>query len=764
MTRSRIRKNSEAQEKRRGRNKRMKLFGFMMILCMTGLLARLGYITVVHGAEFERIAVRQLIIRQSNVEQVIEPVRGGILDRNRQPLVDNEIVYLVALDVNVLLSLPDNRRNRELIEETINTLNEVLHIPVSTLEGYLNPYSETFRATYWRIIAQEVPAYTALSLQGLRHVHLRPSALQRFPDPYLAPQVLGFIRGDARWGLELEYRAELLGDPGRILRAFQADSAPIEEIPARDGHWLVTTLDSGIQRIAQRVVDEAAVLYQARFTGVAVMNPHTGEVLAMAQWPSFPLDAPDDGTRFTDPGASSFWHYMEPEEQMSHMFRTWPNFFLSQTFEPGSTFKPFVMAAAVEEGVINPHVERFYCEGVRQVADWDIHCHNVHGHGSLTMLEALVVSCNLAMIDIVQAMGRDVFYNFRNDFGFGEQTGIDLPGEESVSSPLVMYTRAQLNPVELATSSFGQGFNTTSIQALNAFAALVNGGYVMRPYVVSQIVDAQGQVQRETMPTVVRNILSHNTSDFMRESMQAVVSAPNGTGRRAAIEGFTIGGKTGTGEQIPRGTKVVTSFVGYMPVENPQFIAIAVVYDPYDIGLTAGASAAVMLREVFEGIIDYRQLPPAGAEQATGVLNIGGEVLQDFSGMQLSEVTPILNRMGVDFEITGRGSTIAYHIPGANQPVPRRTPLFLHMDGDISDLDGLTFMPSVEGLPVERAVEMVETSGLVPFIVSTGPMGRGDSDSEEEAEDVWIVDRQFPRAGLHIQRGTEVRLRTRVVE
>ena len=763
---------------RQSRNRRIKFVGVVISMILAALLVNIGYITFTYGADFERYAVRQLIIRQSNIERQIPPAHGGILDRNRQPLIDNERVYNITLDVNVLHTLEPNRRNPNPQESILEQIHEVLGIPMDTLWGYLATDSDgnLIAPNFHRPIARHVPAYTALRLSNIRHVYLEADALRVFPDPYFAPQVLGFVRGDAAWGLENQYQREMAGDPGRVFRAFQADAAPIEDVPARDGYWLVTTLDAGIQRIAQRVVDEAAFRYRAEFTGIVIMNPHTAEILAVAQWPSFPLDAPHDGTRFTDPRVSNFWHYMNEEEQVAHWFHTWPSFAISRSFEPGSTFKPFIMAAAIEEGIISPEISRFYCAGVRTVADWDIGCHNVHGHGSLTLMEALMVSCNIAPIEIVQALGRDRFYRFRNDFGFGDWTGIDLPGESPVSGPGVMYTLAQLNPVELATSSIGQGFNATPIQMINAFAAIINGGYIMRPHVVSQIVDAQGNIRSETTPTVVRNILSNRTSDFMREAMHSVVS-PGGTGRRAVIEGYTMGGKTGTGEQGVRGAGwIVTSFIGYMPVENPQFIAMAVVYNPEDTELMASVSAAPMVREVFEGIIEYKQLPPAGAEQATGVLDIGGEVLPDFSGMELREVTPILNNMGVDFEISRSGAVISHHIPGAGQPVPRGTPIFLYLDGNIDNLDDLTFMPSVEGLPRARAEEMIIASGLVPFVIAEESMGTrswmfeadeadgGEEAPEDEPADNWIIDRQFPSAGRHIQRGSQVRLRARDLE
>ena len=766
------------------RNRRMKAVSVVITLCMVGLLLRIGYITEIYGADYERFAVRQLVIRQTAaVERPLPAVHGGILDRNRQPLVDSERVYDIGLDVNVLHSLEPVRGNPNPQERVLQAIHEILDIPMETLWDYMatNPDGTLVAPNFSRIIARQVPAYVAIQFRenNVRHVNLYQVSLRRFPDPYIAPQVLGFTRGDATWGLERQYNAEMSGEPGRVIRSFQTDSPGfIEDIPARDGYWLVTTLDAGIQRIAQRAVENAAHRYQAEYTGIVIMQPYTGEILAMAQWPSFPLDAPDDGSRFTNPQVANSWDDMSPEEQINHMNRTWSNFFLSRTFEPGSIFKPFVMAAAYEEGLLSPSMSHFYCTGARMVPGWHlpIGCHNRHGHGSMTLIEALMVSCNIAMIDMVQDMGRDTFYRYRNDFGFGERTGIDLPGEEAVSSPAVMYTLNQLNAVELATSSFGQGFNNTSIQAINAFAALINGGYVMRPYVVSQIVDAQGNVVHENTPSVVRNVLSQHTSDFMREAMQSVVS-PYGTGRRAVIDGYTIGGKTGTGEQgVPRGDWVVTSFLGYMPVENPQFLAMAVVYNPADNQLTAGASAAPMLREVFEGIIQYRQLPPAGAEQTTGILlDVGREILPDFSGMELQEVAIILNNMGIDYMITGRGAIVSHHIPTAGQPTPRDTPIFLHLDGNIDNLYELTFVPNVEGLPESRAVEQIIAAGLVPVVVTRANMGRGDwllSFDANEAEyeeidepaDNWIIYRQFPSSGLHIQRGTQIRLRAREAE
>ncbi|MCL1988587.1 MAG: penicillin-binding transpeptidase domain-containing protein [Firmicutes bacterium] len=753
------------------RNRRIVFVGIILTLAVSYLLLNIGYITITFGEEFERAAVRQLVINRRNLERIIEPAHGGVLDRNRQPIIDNEVVYHVALDVTVLNSLSETAQNLEMRENIIQSLHEALQIPRDVLVGFVDPNSPTFIDTRWRVLDNNVPANIALPLGELPHVHLEQAALRRFPDPYLAPQVLGFVRGDAAWGLELQYQNEMAGDPGRVFRSFQQGAAStIENVPARDGHWLVTTLDSSIQRSAQRIVENAARDYGAEYTSMLVMNPNTGEILAMAQWPSFPLDAPDDGTRFTDPAAANFWDDLTADEQLDHKLRIWPNFGVSRSFEPGSVFKPFVAAAAYEEGLVNIFAREFYCSGAQVVAGERIVCHDLNGHGSLNLIEALMVSCNPALIQVGQILGRDIFYDYRNDFGFGNFTGIDLPGEAPVSSPAVMYTLAQLNPVELATSSMGQGFNATPIQTLAGFASLINGGYLMRPYVVSQIIDAQGNVASETTPTSVRNVISAETSDFIRLALQDVVTVPGGTARQVEIEGFSVGGKTGTAQQgNPRGEWVVTSFIGYMPVDNPQFLALSIIYRPENNSISSGGTAGVMVRNLFEDIIHDRHLQPDGVAQTTGfITDFNSGFMPDFSGMELRDVTPILNSMGNEFQISSRGSIVVQHQPGPNQPITQNTTIFLTLDGDISDLDALTFMPDLIGARTDLALERVQSAGLIPIIVTDSYTGRTDWRNNPDAEpsdelvdtDAWLVERQFPSGGVHIQRGTQVVLRT----
>nr|AGS52124.1 cell division protein FtsI (Peptidoglycan synthetase) [uncultured bacterium contig00034] len=724
--------------------------------------------------------MRQLAIRQNSAETVIAPARGGILDRNRLPLVDSELAYNVILDVISLDSLKPSRGAPDPQQTVLLAINEALGIPLSTLGGYLNKDADgnLLRRTHYLILAKQVPPDAAMRLKGVPCVYLEENYIRYYPDPYVAPQVVGFARGDAVWGLERQYGAELAGASGRIFRTYGPDqSAYTDEVPATDGYWLITTLDSGIQRIAQEAVDAAAADIDCEYAGMLIMQPQTGEILAMAQWPSFALDTPDNGARFTDAKLGTVWDALREEEKLTNMYRAWGNFLISRSFEPGSIFKPVVVAAALEENLINPSIDAFFCNGVRTLYDVDLPCWNIHGHGSQTVREVIMNSCNVAMIDIIQRLGRDKFYKYRSDFGYGERTDIDLPGEEAVSAPGVMYTLSQLNPVELATSSFGQGFNNTSIQAVSAFAAIINGGNLMKPYIVAQIVDGRGNIVKENTPTVVRRVISQETSDYMRLILKDVVSE-QGTGRRAIIEGYEIGGKTGTAQQGLNRDWTVIAFMGYFPVDNPEYLALALVYRPAEYELSGGASAAPMLRDAFVKIIDYKQIPPAGAEQnASAAENyLNREPLGDYTGKQLTEVTRNLNNLGLDYQIYGSGSIVASHIPAAGQATPRDAPVHLYLDNTTGQDGELVYLPNVEGLTEERARAILTEAGFTPVVFAdNSTAGRTQAQGEPVTgagtprgaagdtvyADVLYVYRQYPSYGLYIQRGTEIKLKVR---
>jgi stage V sporulation protein D (sporulation-specific penicillin-binding protein) len=571
--------------------------------------------------------------------------------------------------------------------------------------------------------------------------------------------------------LESYYNSFLSGTPGRIFRRYDMYNTVItDENPAIPGHALITTLDSGIQGIAQKAADNAASLYQPEHASVIVMDPNTGEILAMAQSPSFDSNRPGDPSGFTDPLLSQTFGSLSEDAQLEALYSMWANFNITSTFEPGSIFKPIVIAAALEEGIITPN-STYYCDGHLQVADRDIACWiKATGriHGSQTLTQALANSCNVALMQMVASLGRDLFYNYRNDFGFGEKTGIDLPGENGASASSLMYSLEQLNAVELATSSIGQGFNCTAIQAITAFCAVINGGNLMQPHVVSQIVDNSNAVVKENKPTIIRKAISSETSEWMRQAMVNVIS-PEGTGRNAMIEGYAIGGKTGTAQQGAERDKYTVSFIGYLPADNPQYVAMALIDKPYG-DTTGSTSAAPMLKEVLEGIIEYKGLAPSDSDAAH--LPSGIE-MPNFSGQDLASVTHQLNGLSLDYMVSGYGNFVTGQFPSAGQLATPGSEIILYVEpSGVSEAE-LATVPNVVGLSLAQAEAALDSVGLIPiaYYDPTSIGGQNEPITSNVAEEApysqsltGIVYDQMPAAGIKVTPQVEVKIKLRLLQ
>jgi len=465
----------------------------------------------------------------------------------------------------------------------------------------------------------------------------------------------------------------------------------------------------------------------------------------------------------------------------------WRNFHTTSSYEPGSIFKPIVIAAALEEGLLSQNAT-FFCHGRRHiVADESLPCWTRWGHGSLSLTQALYQSCNVAMFYIMDRLGADTFYRYRGYFGFGERTGVDLPGEVSVSSPAVMYSRASLGPMQLATSSMGQGFNATTIQFMAAYAALVNGGNLLQPYIVSQVVDSFGNVVEETQPTVVRRVISAETSDFIRRQMQYVVSADAGTGRFARLPGHSIGGKTGTGQQGVRADRISSlTYIAFTPVENPEFLVLMVVDQICDITYGgAGAELGPRVRNIIEEIINIRGMQPSDGPYALDYWRthvLGTEVMPDYSGQRLADaVRDLSNRSNGGYQVVGSGTRISHTVPTPGRPMPENAPVFFHMDADSRIDQQMVIVPNLVGLTVNQAEIILREFGLpitlLNSLVTTVNPDAGTprttnrlTEEEREAEGIspavqetfpYVIYQQFPTAGAELERGTMVMLRAR---
>lgn len=708
------------------------LFVFMAIL--TVLFGRVVYWKVAHGAEFETAAKNQQINRYDLVNAAN---RGSILDRNEQVLAVSTAVYNVVLDPLQLAEENDEKKT----QQTFTTLCEYFpDLKYEDLQYHitLNPETNKINTpTHWKYLVKGVERSVKEELEAkkLLGVYFEQTSKRSYPLKTLACHLIGF---NNTWGLEGYYNDEMTGTPGRSFILYQgADKVTYQDYEAQDGNTIVTTLDYTIQQYAEQAVKETMETWPSQNVAAIVMNPNTGEIYAMAAADTFDLNDPDEPLKLeTDETFRETWEAMTDEEKSEYLNSTWKNFCVSDTYEPGSVYKPLVVAAALEEGVITQN-STFYCGGKLTVADRDINCHLHSGHGTISVEEIMAQSCNPGIIQIAQKLGVEKFYKYQREFGFGEKTGIDLPGEEVG----ILHAESAIGPVELATSSFGQTFNCTSIQMATAFSALINGGNLVKPYLVSQIVDDDGSVIMEQSTEVVRKVISQKTSDYIRTALKATVD--HGTGKKIAIPGYSIGCKTGTSEQGARDKKKWTlTHMAYFPAENPQYLVFSVIHLPEDYA-DGVQTTATMTKQLMENIIKYKNLEPTEATEETATLNSGKTTvtMPDYVGSSTYHVTMDLDGKGLNYKVVGTGNTITNQVPKSGTKVEVGSEVILYVAKSESD-SGTVKVPDVMGKTYSEAVKTLSDAGFE--VVFNGET----SNSTVTAQD--------PKYGVSVEEGSEV--------
>lgn len=710
------------------RNKRFNKLRFVVaffIVSLIGLVGRIFYIKAEYGNEYEREAIVQHVIKNA-IDRTIYPNRGTIVDRyeNSQPLAVSSTVYYVIFDAKVYLEVKEKIKDEEkqaFQEEIFEALNRIFGVSYDDLEKALseNPDSRYIRIQNKVTGTQKEEFENEMLELGrkLTCVWFEEDTLRRYPGTKTAAALIGFTTGDnSNWGIEATYNSELSGRTGRITRHYDKDSnAVTEKIDPVKGHTVVTTIDLMIQQEAQRLVAQYGYESQAENVGLIVLDPKTGQVLSMAQYPSFDLNDPYNIDKVDDGDFKENLKLMEESKQIEAMYKLWRNFNISHTFEPGSIYKPLVVAAALEEGVIVPE-SPFYCSGSKKILDTTIPCNDYVAHGHQNVKDVLANSCNVGMMEINEKLGREKYYKYQKDFGIGELTGIDLPGEGGNSS-FLYHTAATLNPVELAAASMGQGHNMTAIQMITAFSSVINGGNLMKPYIVSQILDENNNIVKENEPVILRKVVSKETSDEIREDLESVVTS--GTAKKAAIEGYRIGGKTGTAQQGVKtgdGDEPLTlSFIEYFPVDDPQYVIMTIVDKPKN--YTPGKSPTIpMAKDLTNFIIQYKRISPSSSDAEFGINREDTKVLEDFKGKGISEALRKLNAEGIIYEVSGSGSIVKNQLPAAGTRIAKGSKIFLTLEESTED-EELAFVPNVMGMYSNQASEIITNAGLVPVIV-----------------------------------------------
>lgn len=576
-----------------------------IVLAFVFLVGRITYINAASGDKYTKLVLDQ----QQYGSRTIPFKRGDIVDRNGTKIATSERIYNVILDMKVMLS------KEEYIEPTIQVLEDCFGIAEEDVRTLMDK-NPTGR---YNILKKGVDYATAQKFNkiesdsekypNVKGIWLEEDYVRKYPYNTLASDVIGFtVDGNVGSnGIEASYNSILNGTDGREY-GYQDESTSFEQTvkEPENGQTVMSTIDLQVQSIVEKHILEFNEEHknQAREgegsldTAVIVMNPQNGEILAEASYPNYDLNNPRDLTKYyTEEQIEA----MSDEEKLDTLNSLWNNFCVSDTYEPGSTFKPFVISAGLETGVLTGE-ESYTCGGVLHVGDHDIHCSNRDGHGAQTLKRALENSCNVALMQIGESMGAEEFTRYQELFGFGEMTGIDLPGEASTEG--LLYEAENMDAASLATNAFGQNFNVTMTQLAASFCSLVNGGNYYEPHVVKQIQDENGNVTETKDPVLVRKTISKETSDIIKDYMYGVVE--EGTGKSAAVEGYAIGGKTGTAEKLPRRNgKYLVSFIGYAPQENPQVVVYVVVNEPNAQGQANSGFATELASKIMGEIFPY---------------------------------------------------------------------------------------------------------------------------------------------------------------
>jgi len=606
----------EQDEKRKKKPKRMTgrmqttLVGVFCLFLVCLLIIMVRVAVVGQNTNYAKASLSQ----KTGTDTVLQYKRGDILDRNGTVLATSEKVYHLILDSRLLVN------NEEYLEPTVDALCAVYGYNKEELLALIeekktsayyrlrkNLTYEEMRAfeEYKEAVKEKEKGTTGTYVSKINGVTFEEEYLRDYPFGTLASHVLGFAKadGDGTYGIEQQYNESLSGINGRVYDYYNADLMVEQEtIAPQDGNCIVSTIDANLQRIVERHTENFLDTVGAKNVGVLMMDVNTGEVLAMQSNYSFDLNNPRDLTAWYSEEEIA---KMNDTEYLNALYKIWRNFCISDSYEPGSTFKPFTVAAALEEAVINTE-ETFLCDGGEQIAEYYISCHNQWGHGMINAAQSIMHSCNDVLMEIAEREGREIFSEYQNRFLLGRLTGIDLPGEV----PGIIMNQAQLNDTELATSSFGMSFNTTMIQLGSAFASMVNGGVYYEPHVVKEIRNGSGVVIETIEPRAVCNTVSEETSEFLKDAFYLTVK--EGTAKAAGIEGYLIGGKTGTAQKLPRSEgKYLVSFIGCAPADNPQVMIYVVVDEAADEELQSRASiASELAKNILEESLPYLKIFP----------------------------------------------------------------------------------------------------------------------------------------------------------
>ena len=741
---------------------RTRIRGLTVLFALIGfglVGARLLYMQVFHHDFY----VQQATSLQTR-DTFITPNRGRIYDANMQVLAESAAVERITISPKAVVDEDKVKKgiSAETQQQTLaQILSETLDVDYDTVMAKIQKTNSQYE-----IIAQKVDKDVSKALDEKLEAadctggYSEPDTKRYYQHGSFLSAVLGYVGSDnnGAYGLESEYNDELSGTAGRLVRVQNRQNKDImpetqQYIPATDGNSLVLTIDSDIQNFLEKHLETALADNPEARDGVSgiVMNVKTGEVLAMANLPDFDPNSAYELTSekyiselkenvtkilseagvkaeisdewYQSGGLSNLPERIQEDDELVEKLgsarinilqKTWYNPVVSDNYEPGSTFKLMTVSTAYELGAAHEE-DTYYCGGSLQVENWEIKCANTSGHGMQTLTEALMNSCNVAMMQIAQKVGMERFYNFYKAFGLTEPTGIDLPGE-SKGQFHKLDVVSDWNEVALATASFGQRFTVTPIQMLNMVCAVVDDGKLKKPYVVKEVLNGDGSVKSTNETEIVRQVVSEDTSAYMRMAMEQVVA--NGTGKNAYVPGYRVGGKTATSEIQPmydsdgkvldKEDRYTASFIGVAPMDDPQIAVLVAINDlPESATHTGGTIAAPVVGRIMEDVLPYIGITPVYEDGDTNRREL---TVPSVLGLSRDEAISQLSDAGFDCIIHGEGETVTDQVPSAGMRIPASGKVLVYM-GEEKPTETIE-VPDLTGLTPDGCRETLEEYGL----------------------------------------------------
>ena len=705
-----------------GMKKRSFRLFAVLIALLAILILRVAYWQIVRGNE-----MKEAVLQQQAGQTAINASRGTIYDRNQKVLAESATVNTVVCNPQQVKK--DTKDGG--ISIIASKLSEILNMDEDDIMDRLTKNNQ------FQYIKKRVTVEEADKIKELKDSSVDKEMAKLFSGIYfeedskryyqygIASHIIGFTGYDnnGTQGIELTFDKYLTGKAGTILSAKTASGSTTsyqyeQDIDAKKGDDITLTIDETIQSILEKHLEQACVEDELKEGACGIiMNPKTGEIYAMATKPDFDLNNPADLSQFEkyaigmdDVIAKTNSDDNETKNSAIAQIRNkmWRNKAISDTYEPGSTFKILTAAMALEEGVANLNTQ-FYCSGSKQVADRLIRCHKTAGHGAEDFSRGVINSCNVVFMDLGIKLGSDKFREYFNAFGLTQKTGLELIGE----SGSVFY-KSKMSETDLATSAFGQGFSITPIQLITAISSVINGGNLMKPQIVKEIRNSGGIV-KSFYPEVVNKVISEETSATMRNILESVVADPKGTGKNAYVKGYRLGGKTGTSEKGRNNGKRIASFVGFAPADDPQIICLVMLDEPQVANKYGGTIAAPLVGSIVEEVLEYMGVERQYTEEEAKTISV---TVPDVRELSLQAAKDSIDGKRLNIKVVGGGDTVLDQLPKPGVGISENSTVIVYTEQ--RDENKKVSVPNLEGQSIAQAKKSLEDLGLNFEIAGAG--------------------------------------------